>query len=281
MNSRNIGVGLAVLVGSLLLAVGTASAHGTAPTTGTTETCVVNSLKKFVLQGEFTVFATVGDIVEVECDPKVYGTGSKIKLTASQLFTRCKNKLLWIEPNPLRVEGGRGISVELDADGNATVALLGGAGCMAGENLIVAHMEEEPFESFTTAFTVEPPEPTKQGLYAEPATQVEDALSSGVATIVEAEFTGGSEKFVHIGSEELFHRCRLGPHLIWVRQNGEFVTGSEITKVQLDNDGNAFVIALGAESCAPGTSLIEGDLESKPFTTLTANFTIEAPRPTI
>jgi hypothetical protein len=40
------------------------------------------------------------------------------------------------------------------------------------------------------------------------------------------------------------------------------------------------VIVLGDSSCAPGASLIEADLEAKPFTTLTTLFTIEAPRPT-
>jgi hypothetical protein len=54
---------------------------------------------------------------------------------------------------------------------------------------------------------------------------------------------------------------------------------SEISKVQLDNNGNAFVIVIGDASCAEGTSLIEADLESKPFTTFTTNFTVELPRP--
>jgi hypothetical protein len=151
---------------------------------------------------------------------------------------------------------------------------------MAGENLIVAHMEEEPFESFTEAFTVLPPKPTEPGVFALPAKQVEDANSSGVATIVQVEFAEGSEKLVHIGSEELYRRCRIEPHLKWIRMNGQIVEGPEVTGVQLDNDGNAFVIAIGDESCAPGTSLIEADLESKPFTTFTTPFTIEAPRPT-
>ena len=40
------------------------------------------------------------------------------------------------------------------------------------------------------------------------------------------------------------------------------------------------VIAIGDSSCADGPSLIEADLESKPFTTYTTEFDIEAPRPT-
>src|SRR5437763_15892768 len=53
---------------------------------GSPATCVVHSLSSFVAQGEFELQATAADIVEVECNPFVYGTGSKIKITASQLF---------------------------------------------------------------------------------------------------------------------------------------------------------------------------------------------------
>jgi hypothetical protein len=279
MKSRNLGVGVAVLASTMFLLAGTASAR--AATASPSATCVVKSLSSFVAQGEFSTTATVADIVEVECNPSIYGTSSKIKITANQLWSRCKNTLTWYVVNPYRVEQGKGVSVELDADGNATVALIGGAGCMQGESLITAHMEEEPFESFTTAFSVLAPRPTKQGVEALPPTQVEDALSSGFATIIETEVTNGSEQFVHIGSEELFHRCRIEPRLRWIREDRtETANVSEVTKVQLDNDGNGFVVVIGDESCAPGTSLIEADLESKPFTTFTTNFTIEAPRPT-
>jgi hypothetical protein len=250
-------------------------------------TCVVHSLPSFVAQGEantqgeFNTAATVADVVEVECNPSIYGTGSRLRVTANQLFSRCKGRLTWYVPNPYRVEQGNGVSVELDADGNATVALLAGPGCMAGESLITAHMEEEPFESFATAFSVLAPQLTPPGVSAKPAAQVEDSLSSGVATIIESEFESGSEQKVHIGSEELFHRCRVPPHLHWIRENREEQSGvSEIREVQLDNDGNAFVIAIGDASCAPGASLIEADLESKPFTTFTTTFTVLPPQPT-
>jgi hypothetical protein len=281
MKSRNLGLGLVILASSLFLLVGTASAHGTAPVTPT-GTCVVHSLPSFVAQGEFQFTATAADIVEVECNPNVYGIGSKIKITASQLYTRCKGRLTWYVPNPFRVETGRGISVAVDADGNATVAVLAGPECAAGESLVTAHLEEEPFDSFTTSFTVLPPVNTTAGVFALPATQVEDAGSSAVATIIEAEFPGGSEKLVRIASEELYRRCRRAPHLHLIRMDkSDRGEGPETREVELDNNGNAFVIAIGDASCAEGSSLIEADLESKPFTTFTTNFLIEAPRPTI
>jgi hypothetical protein len=258
-----------------------ASTTSTAAATGTSGMCVVHSLSSFTAQGEFATTATVADIIEVECNPTVYGTESKIKITASQLYSRCKGKLTWFVPNPYSRSEGRGVTVALDADGNATVAVLTGPGCEAGESLVSAHMEEEPFETFTTSFSVLPPVTTTAGVFALPATQVEDALSSGVATIVEAEFAGGSEKKVRIAAEELYARCRTAPHLHWIRMNGEEVNNvSEVREVQLDNDGNAFVIAIGDASCAEGPSLIEADLEAKPFTTFTTPFTVQPPQPT-
>jgi hypothetical protein len=298
MKSRNLGIGLAVLASSLFLLAGTASAHGTAPAVegGAPAMCTVHSLPSFVLQGEEAEAASVADIIEVECNPFEYGTGSKVKITASQLYELCKGDVDWYVPNPLsETADERGVSVELDADGNATVAVRGGPDCSAGEVLVVAHTEDEPFKSYTTSFTVDPPTTTTPGVYAMPETQVEDALSSGFATIIETEFADGSEKHVHIDSEELYDRCRIDPHLVWIRENGEVVEPEdglrtltledagtpEVAGVELDNDGNAFVIVLGDRSCAEGESLIEADLEgAKPFTTYTTTFTIEPPRPT-
>jgi hypothetical protein len=279
MKGRNLGVGLVVLASSMFSLAGSA-APALAETTPAT--CVVHSVvPTFVAQGEFTTSAMVADVIEVGCNPTIYGTESKIKITASQLFTRCKERLTWYIPNPFKVEKNkRGVTLTLDADGNATVALLAGPGCSAGDSLITAHMLEEPFETFTTFFEVLAPQNTPKGVFALPSAQIEDAMSSAVATVVEAEFPGGSEKFVRLASEELFSRCRVKPHLHWIRMNGrEEKEKSEISKVQLDNNGNAFVIVIGDASCAEGTSLIEADLESKPFTTFTTNFTVESPRP--
>ncbi len=282
-------IALAGLLAICLSSWGATGSAGASPlasapaASGAAATCLIHSLPAFVAQGEFSTTATVADVVEVECNPFVYGTDSTVTVTASQLYSRCGSALTWYVPNPYRVASGRSVELTLDADGSATVALVAGPHCQAGESLVTLHEDEAPFESFTTAFSVLPPNTTPQSVTVLPTEQVEDAQSSAVATIVEVEFENGSEKKVRLASNELYSRCRNSPGLIWVRENREVVTGPELVEenaVQLDDDGNGFAVAIGASSCSPGKSLIEADLERKPFTTLTTEFTILPPQPT-
>jgi hypothetical protein len=274
-----------VMACSLLLMAGSASAHGSATAQGTEgSTCAVHSLPSFVAQGEFSLQATAADVIEVECNPFLYGTGSKVTVIASQLYSRCNSDIAWYIPNPYSETYGRSVELTLDADGNATVALIAGPKCQAGESLVSVHMDEGEFNSYTTSFTVLPPNDTPLGVTALPSHQVEDAESSAVATIIEVEIPGAAEAAVRIASEELYRRCGVSPHLRWVGpregEAGLIATGSEINGLRLDNNGNGFVIAIGDSSCVPGKSLIEADMEEKPFATLTTNFTVESPKPT-
>jgi len=124
---------------------------------------------------------------------------------------------------------------------------------------------------------------TPLGVTAMPSHQVEDAETSSVMTIIEVEFPGQAEKKVRIGSEELYRRCGVNEGLLWLHADINASEGPEIygeSAVKLDNNGNGFVIAFGYASCRPGSSLIEADLEEKPFTTVTTNFLVESPKPT-
>ena len=93
---------------------------------------------------------------------------------------------------------------------------------------------------------------------------------------------------MRIGARQLYDRCERGHKLIIVRGNrvvddegvGEG-DGELLNAIELDNNGNGFVLLIGTDSCAEGTSLIESDLESSPFTTQTGTFTVEAPRPRV
>ncbi len=287
MHRRVLCAGVLAMASSLLLMAGTASAHGTASAQvaeGTT--CAVHSLPSFVAQGEFEHQATVADVIEVECNPFVYGTGSQVTVTASQLYSRCAGGIEWIGISGEPISD-RSFQMTLDADGNATVALIAGPDCQAGESLISLHMDEGEYNSYTTSFTVLPPNDTPLGVTALPSHQVEDSETSSAVTIIEAEFPGQAEKYVRIGSEELNRRC--GGGVLWfspeetveeAAHRNAISEGSEYDELKLDNNGNGFVVALGQLSCSPGTSLIEADLEEKPFTTVTTNFLIESPKPT-
>jgi hypothetical protein len=289
MDRRNLVVGLVVLAISAFALAGTASAHGTVTGAGTEGegSCTVKSLPSFIAQGEFENAATVGDIIEISCDPYVYSSGAEVTLTASQLYSRC-HYITWYDANDegyYRTGEGRSFSVHLDVDGNANVGLIAGPNCMVGESLITLDENESPYETFTTSFQVLPAVNTPAGLYITPSSQVEDAESSGVITIAQAEFSHASEQYVRIGARQLFDRCERGGKLVIVRANREVDIesndegdGELLNAIELDNNGNGFALLVGSDSCAEGTSLIEADLESSPFTTFTGQFTVEAPR---
>src|SRR5438445_7178921 len=79
MKSRNLGLGLglAILCCSMFLLAGTAAA---AEPQG--EACKIESLPGFTAQGEFTTTATVADVIQVECNPEIYGTKAKLTIEA-------------------------------------------------------------------------------------------------------------------------------------------------------------------------------------------------------
>ena len=297
MDGRKLGTGLMVLASSFLLLAGTASAHGTV--TGTSAegegSCTVKSLPSFIAQGEFANAATVGDVIEVSCNPYVYSAGATVTVTASQLYSRC-HEVTWYDPTELADdevepeapgEGehessgqGRSFTLHLDVNGNANVGLIAGPHCMVGESLITVDENESPYETFTTSFQVLPAVNTPQGIYVTPSSQVEDANTSSVVTAVQAEFRGASEQYVRLGFGQLYDRCEVGDKTVIIQEDREYIESHrELLKaIELDNNGNGFVILMGSNSCAEGTSLIEGDLETAPFTTETGNFTVEAPK---
>jgi hypothetical protein len=162
--------------------------------------------------------------------------------------------------------------------------VIGGPSCAAGESLIAAHLTEAPFTTVTTGFTVLPPRPTEPGVFATPSSKVEGETYSDVATIIQVEFPPVfAEEPVNINGSQLYSRCHNEPHTeAIVMEDGEPETLYDLEEgtVYLDNDGNAFAVAIGNSSCAAGPSLIEASLEHAPYTTYTTDFTVEPPRPT-
>jgi len=170
---------------------------------------------------------------------------------------------------------GRGITVSLDADwANATVALIAGPECQAGETLITVHEINEPFESFTTPFTVLPPNETPEGVTTLPGKpdrgcRVErrgDDRRGGVPRQVEDKIRFGSEEFQRRcrgieGEEELYPTaCCV------VTENGTPVPGSEVNGLELGRTtGTRFVLASRPLLVLPGNVAYRSRLESKPF----------------
>jgi len=289
MERRNLMAGLMVLVISSFLLAGTAFAHKT-PTTGKTgktdpaSTCIVRSIPTFVAQGEFATASSVADIVEVECE-SIYAEHF-VKISSQELFNSCADKLYWVQPNISFQEGASISKVKLDDDGNALVAVWGGPSCASiTESLISAHLEEAPYETFTTAFSVLAPKVTPVGVTTLTpnlkSSEVENDTDSSVATVVQVEFPSVyAEQEVHISAEQLFARCQLAPHVIWIGPNLKTVSATETVKVKLDDDGNAFVVLFGYASCASGPSEIEASLEIAPYTTYKTEFTVLPPQET-
>jgi len=297
MERRKLVAGLAILIVSMFALTGTASArtahHKRAKSPATEpipdpekpETCVVHALPSaFMDQGEFGAASSVADIVEVECE-EVYAE-AHVRISANELYSRCDKRLYWTVPYEYNIESGPSFEVELDNDGNATAVVFGGPSCAAGESLIAAHLTVAPFTTAVTGFTVLPPRPTPPGVFATPPAKVEGEIYSDVATIVQVEFPPVfAEEPVNINASQLYARCHVKPKLTWVEvgENGPSILqteSEEVLNVKLDNDGNAFVVLLGAKSCAAGSSMIEASLENAPYTTFTTDFVVEPPRPT-
>jgi hypothetical protein len=106
---------------------------------------------------------------------------------------------------------------------------------------------------------------------------VQETGTSEISAIVQVEALPiFGNQTVNISSQQLFLDCAA---VSWTSFEPSVRSGSGITGVALDNDGNATVWVLG-EDCAPGPNLIEADLNAAPYTTATATLTALPPAPT-
>src|SRR5271169_5238664 len=145
MERRNLLAGVVVLVLSVFMLAGTASAQKTKvkPATETAQGCIVISLPSFMDQGEEGIRnagipSSVADIIEVECEHSgKYQYDGKIKISDQELYNRCHingGTIHWFESNG--EPNGTGPSpeneIQLDNDGNGSVALVA-TNCRPGE----------------------------------------------------------------------------------------------------------------------------------------------------
>ena len=250
----------------LMIAAGLAApatAANAAPTTRAgqqTPTCAVSaSPNTFIEAGLTPQPSRVAFIITVECAPTF--SEQYVEIHTPQLMNACQgpDQLTWYSAtNPGSTGNGDTFRVRLDDDGNATAVVLGGPSCAASWDLIEADLTVAPFTTATTQVQIAPPVTTQPGVWAFPASEVEDATTSSVATIFYVEFPSAyAEQPVDISDAELYDSC--AGQITWILPNGTTKAGKTVTTT-LDNNGNAFVIAVAGPSCASGNTLVQADL---------------------
>lgn len=321
MERRNLVAGLVVLALSLFMLSGTAIArtlhrskqHSTtvSKTVPTGEECLVKSEPgAFMDTGESLKggpmhASSIADIIEVECNQEY--AGSTVTVADQELYARCSKTvegvkehfLSWTVP-PMSPEEfgdtGPEAKTTLDNDGNAQFVVWG-TNCAAGGTLVTADLEAGKHPTAMTEFTVTPPKVTEEGVFVFPSVteppseatggaNVENDENSSLAAIIYVEYSPEfSEEYVNINDRQLYAKCKYGSKIKWYGPNEELLTEESpeagIETVQLDDDGNAFVVAIAGESCQAGKTLVEVSLESAPYTTFDTNFSVLPPEPSI
>ncbi len=253
-----------------------ATARGGSETTSTSSAdCSVTSAPSQVETGSGIFASNIADVVQVECRAKF--SEQKVKISSPRLSSLCRHTLSWYSDSS---GSGRGTSfdVTLDDDGNATAVVWGGPSCATGTAEITADLVRES-STASTFFTVIAPKTTKTGITPVPASEVEDATYSGAAFVFQVEFPSKyAENSVTVSSPQLSNRC--GGHLTWYGAEQGVLGSGQSAVVTLDDNGNAFVVALAGPSCASGSSLVTADLDAAPFTTLHTHVKILPPQVT-
>lgn len=104
----------------------------------------------------FPASSDVYAIFDVETDP-IYAE-QIVDITSPQLVARCNGGASFAYANIFQTFGGINGAV-LDNDGNAVFIFVGTA-CAAGSSLVTADVEAGTHPTYTTTFTVLPPQPT-------------------------------------------------------------------------------------------------------------------------
>jgi hypothetical protein len=271
---------LAAVAGLTIAAGPPAPVAASAAPAAQTPICVVSaSPSSFTESGLSPSASTVAFIITVECAPTF--SEQAVEIRTPQLSNACQGQLMWYSATTTAVAGnGDTFDVRLDPDGNATLIVLGGPSCAASLDLIEADLTVAPFTTATTQVQIAAPTDTEPSVSALPASAVEDAITSSVATIFYVEFPSVySEHQVEISDAELYDSC-TGHRITWILPNSTTFTYGKSVTVTLDNNGNAFVVALAGPSCATGTSLVQAELVGPPYTTFTSQFTVLSPRVT-
>jgi len=114
------------------------------------------------VEGE--TYSDVATILQVEFPP-VFAE-EPVWVDFAQVYARChrepKTEVITMgeRGSPEVRSGTESETLFLDNDGNAFAVLVGNSSCAAGPSLIEASLENAPYTTVTTTFTIEPPQPT-------------------------------------------------------------------------------------------------------------------------
>jgi hypothetical protein len=113
------------------------------------------------VEGE--VFSDVATIVQVEFPP-VFAE-EPVNINSNEFYSRCHNSpkteaIIMVDGHPAVVRSLEEGTLFLDNDGNAFAVLIGNSSCASGTSLIEASLENAPYTTYTTNFTIEPPQPS-------------------------------------------------------------------------------------------------------------------------
>ena len=257
MDRRKLCVGLMVMASSMLLMAGTASAHGSAKAQAAEgSTCAIHSLPSFVAQGEFSTQATAADVIEVECNPFLYGTGSKVTVIASQLYSRCNSDISVVHPEPVqrdvraerRIDARCGWQRDGCVDRRPAMPGRGIAGQRpSGRRRIqlvhdVVHGSAAERHSSRCYGAAVPP---GRGRCIKRRRDDHRGGVPGSCREPRPDRLGRALPALRCLAASPLDRGETG-------MTGELGSGPEFTGLQLDNNGNGFVIAIGDASCCAG-----------------------------
>ena len=114
------------------------------------------------VEGE--LYSDVATIIQVE-DPPVFAE-EPVWIDFAQVYARCHRDphteviTMSDRGSPNVNSNTESETVYLDNDGNAFAVLVGNSSCAAGPSLIEASLENAPYTTYTTVFTIDPPRPT-------------------------------------------------------------------------------------------------------------------------
>ena len=246
-----------------------------------TPNCIITSSPaRFVETGVASAFASVAFVLQTECKPLFAGEAVDIK--APQLYRACHDNLSWYSATGTggvapSMGTGKEFTVVLDNDGNATAVAWGGPSCAASTDQIAARLTVAPFTWTATKVKIMAPRVTSEGLSAYPPSEVEDSNTSSVAVIFYAEFPATyAMDPVEFADSGLNAACAGG--ITWVGPDAVILGTGATAATTLDDNGNAFVVALAGPGCTAGKTVASTSLLVPPNTPFAANFRVLLPR---